>query len=344
MKVNVFINGVGLIAPIDLDGSDCKPFNREDIVFLKCIEPEYKIYLQPNIARRMSRILKMGMWAAIDCVKKSGIEMPEAIIVGTGLGCVEDSQKFLQAITESFEQMRPPTAFIHSIHNTISGQIALYFRCHGYNSTYSHRGFSFESAMVDAITLIEEQEITDVLIGGLDEITEPYVECGNAEMLYGHKEYLIGEGATFLMLSSVENAGSLCKVLGMQMIYFPVKSQLEVALCLFLQEMEISLFELDLLVVGFVGDSEVDRLLSEVLNTVLPVAIPIVRYKQACGEYHTASAFGLALAASILFRQQIPRFFEMDNVLNRQNKVIDYSLIINQYRNKNFSFMLLSKC
>ena len=59
------------------------------------ITPNYKEFIAPSAIRRMSKIIRMGLTCSKDCVEQSGIENPDAIIVGTGLGCLSDTEKFL---------------------------------------------------------------------------------------------------------------------------------------------------------------------------------------------------------------------------------------------------------
>ena len=73
------------------------------------------------------------------------------LLPDTGLGCLEDTEKFLSSIYTNEEKLLNPTPFIQSTHNTVAGAIALAIKCHGYNATYTHRGFSFESALEDAL-------------------------------------------------------------------------------------------------------------------------------------------------------------------------------------------------
>ncbi len=75
-------------------------------------------------------------------------------------------------MVEQKEQLLTPTAFIQSTHNTIGAQIALLLGCNGYNNAFVHRGFSFESALLDACLLIKENEAHNVLVGAIDEITD----------------------------------------------------------------------------------------------------------------------------------------------------------------------------
>ena len=82
-----FINGIGIISPQ-------KTFDTPDFLSevvehnskaLYSFEPSYKEFLNPNLARRMARIIKMGIAASTICFKDAKIEMPDAIMTGTAL-------------------------------------------------------------------------------------------------------------------------------------------------------------------------------------------------------------------------------------------------------------------
>ena len=104
--------------------------------------------------------------------RKQAYKSLDAIVTGTAYGCLEDTGIFLKKMVEQKEEMLTPTAFIQSTHNTIGAQIALLLQCHNYNNTFVHRGFSFESALLDAMMLLEENAGTNVLVGAADEITD----------------------------------------------------------------------------------------------------------------------------------------------------------------------------
>ena len=152
------------------------PFLTEPVEYhetrLKAIEPDYKDYIDPKQARRMSHVIKMGAAAAQECLNQAHTEMPGAIITGTAYGCLEDTITFLTRMIELEEEMLPPTAFIQSTHNTVAAQIALMLQCHEYNNTFVHKGISFESALLDALMLLREGETDSVLVGGTDEMTD----------------------------------------------------------------------------------------------------------------------------------------------------------------------------
>ena len=117
----------------------------------------------------MSKILKRTVCTSIDALNKSGIDHPDAIITGTGMGCMENSEKFLIDLSRYGESCLKPTLFMQSTHNTISSLIAIILKCYGYNNTYSHKGISFESALLDAWMQIRSGMIRNALIGAHDE-------------------------------------------------------------------------------------------------------------------------------------------------------------------------------
>ena len=129
-----------------------------------------------NLRRRMSRVVKSGVAAGIESLLEFGARAPiDAIITATGLGCIADSEKFLDGLIAGNETMLNPTPFIQSTFNTVGAQIALLRGLHCYNTTYAHRWTSFENALTDAALRIGAGWSQAVLVGAFDETT-PSVE------------------------------------------------------------------------------------------------------------------------------------------------------------------------
>lgn len=167
---------------------------------LRCPKPDIKEFMHPKESRRLSRIIKNGILAGMNALKDSGIENPDAIVTGTGLGCLSDTVKFMDSILKFNEENLNPAPFIYSTHNTVSGTLSILSGCKGYNSTFVHRGLSFESALKDAMLLFEDGDISTVLVGGIDELTDEYVKI--ADRLELHKRHLPGEGGAFFVISN----------------------------------------------------------------------------------------------------------------------------------------------
>ena len=139
-------------------------------------EPDFRSLFSVMEARRMGRLLKRAVWTASEALKEAGIDVPDAVIIGTDYGCIENSEAFLKALKGIDDAPMKPTHFMQSTHNTISSLIAIRLGAHGYNATYSHRGRSFESALQDAWMQIALGDIDTALVGWFDEMTPALAE------------------------------------------------------------------------------------------------------------------------------------------------------------------------
>ena len=166
-----------------------------------------------NMRRRMSRILKMGVCTAMESVLDfDEYGKVDAIITGTSLGCIADSEKFLANIITSEEKMLNPTPFIQSTFNTVGGQIAIIRNEHCYNNTFSHRSISLECALTDAMLCLDNGHKA-VLTGVFDEATPTVINILERMRLLKGKNY--GEGAVFFILTKERYACSVARIDGM---------------------------------------------------------------------------------------------------------------------------------
>ncbi|WP_109694053.1 beta-ketoacyl synthase chain length factor [Chitinophaga deserti] len=276
---------------------------------MRAVEPAYTGFIPPNSLRRMSRLLKMGLTSALQCLRNCNSAVPGAIITGTGRGSLQDTEKFLHDIRTYEETALNPTPFIQSTYNSVNGLIALQQQCTDYNNTFVHRGFSFEHALLDSILQIQEGVAESVLTGGFDEMTveHHYIKSRigywkteltqPADMLGSDTQGTIaGEGSVFFLIGT---APSAVELKGMQMLYKPTPEQLTASLSQFLTQQGVAPEEIDLLVSGRNGDTRFDHYY-DVAEKVLPSSVEKIHFKQYCGEYDTAGAFGMWTATQEL--------------------------------------------
>lgn len=354
--MEAYITGLGIISPqktFDTEDflSDVVEYNSSAI---RCIEPSYKDLLNPAMARRMGRVIKMGIAASGVCLKDAGIQMPDAIMTGTALGCHEDTEKFLLSILENNEQFLTPTSFIQSTHNTVSAQIALQIKCLNYNFTYVHKGFSFESALLDGLMTIAEGEAKNVLVGGHDEMTDRQFKITSrvgywketdipAMRLINSKTNgsVSGEGASFFILSNKPGGQNYAKLLGVKMIYKPQSiSVVEEKINELLKEKGLTALDIDVAIYGISGDVRYDHLYDTIRNGMLKNSTATY-YKHLSGEYQTSASFAMWMAAKILKTQSIP---EALLVGENKCKPIKHVLIYNSSMNIDHAVFLLSSC
>lgn len=279
--MNIYIRSAACIAP---DGKSAAA-NR-----LACIEPDYKTLIEPKALRRMSRIIRMGVAAAKDCLRQAGGQadgqpgglMPDAIVTGTGYGCLEDTGVFLTDMIRRKEEGLQPATFIQSTHNTVGAQIALILQCTGYNNTFVHRGFSFENAVLDTFLLLQEGAAKTVLAGGIDELTDASYSILDRFGVF--RDMPAGEGAAFFVLSGEPGTDDYAKLEGMTTFYKPEsRAQIQREIDRFLSEQAVDPASIDL-VIG---------------EEILP-EIPTQAYKTQCGEYPTSTAYAFWRAAQLI--------------------------------------------
>jgi len=352
--LTAFINGIGLISPQHT--ADPGVF-LPDIVeyttdFLQAIDPKYKEFINPIAARRMSRLIKMGITSAKMALSDAGCQMPDAIITGTGLGSVEDTEKILSGMNAG-EQLMNPTPFIQSTYNTISSQIAITLKCHNYNSTYVHRSFSFESALQDALIQFEEHIAEYALVGGIDEMTSNHLQItrraghwkmqpvNNLQLLTDKTPgALAGEGAAYFLLGDRHASSTYATLNDVKTLYNLNKAtDQEGAINTFLADNDLTTDQLDAVILGYNGDVLFDEIYDRLGSGIFQQKQQLW-YKHLCGEYYTSTGFALWLAANVLKHQLIPAAIKLNNHPSRQ---LQHILIYNQYRNTNHSLFLLSR-
>lgn len=125
-------------------------------------------YIGPMERRRMSTLMKAATLTSLKALEKAHVKIPDAIIIATRYGMLEQGEKILRQIAENSGDGLSPTLFMQSTHNTIAGSLAIMLGCHGWNMTYSHGASSFAHAMAEAHRLISEGRARTVLVGEYD--------------------------------------------------------------------------------------------------------------------------------------------------------------------------------
>jgi 3-oxoacyl-(acyl-carrier-protein) synthase len=270
------------------------------------------------------------------------------------LGCIEDTEKFLTSLYTNEEKLLNPTPFIQSTHNTVSAAIALMLKCNRYNNTYVHRGFSFESALLDGLMLLHEGSAARILVGGLDELTNHSFTITNrlgfwkrqpinSLSLLEHKSKgsLAGEGIAFFVLSHNKTEKAVARICAMKTFFNPGSfDETERRISGFVEETAGGMAHIDLVLLGMNGDTEMDETYNHLLKNLFN-AVPGAYYKHLCGEYDTASSFALYLATALLKEQRVPEAIRLDA---RSLGEIKNILVYNHVRNTNHSMFILSAC
>lgn len=349
----VYINSAACISVQDTLSENfsehLKPENSTQV--LKAIEPNYKEFIPPAMIRRMSKTVKMSSVASTLALKEAGIEKPDSIIVGTGMGCSQDSEKFLKNVLENNEEFLTPTFFIQSTHNTVAGQIALGLQCHGYNFTYVNTSSALEFSLLDAKLQILDGEAENVLVGSTDEKTDRIMELYQlsntikkeenlpSDYLNSKTEGVIwGEGSSFFVLGKEKNESSYTQLKDIQITNKLESDETEKFIQEFLVKNNLKNEEIDAVILGYSGDSKSDiyyKKASELFQNS-----SLLYYKHLSGEFNTASGFSTFMACQILKNQEIPKVMMINDIKKDEIKNV---LLYNHLKGDDHSLILLEK-
>jgi len=349
----VYINSAACISVQDTLNENffqnLQPENSAQI--LKAIEPVYKEFIPPAMIRRMSKTVKMSSVASHFALKEAGIENPDAIIVGTGMGCSQDSEKFLKNVIDNNEEFLTPTYFIQSTHNTVAGQIALGLQCHAYNFTYVNTSSSLEFSFLDAKLQINDDEAENVLVGSTDEQTDRTMELYQLNKTIKKEENLPvdylnsttdgviwGEGASFFVLGKDKTENSYAQLKDIQ-----ISSRLDLEetpkfIEDFLVKTQLTANDIDAVILGFSGDAQSDVYYTKTMDLFQNSAL--LYYKHLSGEFNTASGFSTFMACHILKNQEIPEVMRINDLKKEEIKTI---LLYNHLGGNDHSLVLLGK-
>jgi len=324
----VSVKQISIQQPLSEEWMDSPLTYQDD--YVKAIDPDFRQFISAGDARRMGKLLKRALATSLSALKDGGIENPDAIITGTGFGSVENTELFLDAMVREGEQMLKPTQFMQSTHNTASSLIGIHTRCHGYNSTYTQKGLSFDSALYDAWLQFRLGKIGSALVGGHDEMTPVFAGFMRKA---GHVKEgeICSEAAVSVLLTDRTDVPALCTLEGLILLNDPEPGELAAAIHSVTGGQVPSA-----IMTGISGNNENDSrygFLKELFN-----GTPILRYKHLFGVNFSSSAIGFYAAACCLKKGEVPACLTADGIPVKTDGGI---LIVNAVEGRHYSISLL---
>lgn len=307
----------------------------------RSVEAAYGEFIPPMAARRMGLLLKRAAATSLSALRSASFEDPEAIVFGTGLGCIDNTEKFLTAMIEQGENCLQPTYFINSTHNTVASQVATLIKCHGYNNTYAHLGISFESALMDCLMQFETGRISTALAGGFDEMTPTYFNLFDKVGFWRKADApgsLAGESAVALALAGEKNDSSKCRLEDVSLFCGRPLAEVPAALGRFLGRNGVAASDIDLVITGRNGDTRFDPDYDSVVENIFGKDKPQAHYKHVFGESFTSVAYGVMLGAEALGREFLHDTYFYGS---RRPSKFGRILVINSFQSRDWSFILL---
>jgi 3-oxoacyl-[acyl-carrier-protein] synthase II len=341
MERKMYINGASAIS-IQKPLTDEGIFNpiKSDGKFVKCQEPDYKEFIAPLAARRMSPIVKRAIATSMRALKEAKVDVPDAIINGTGIGCFEDTDGFITGMLDNHETLLKPTMFINSTPNTVSSQVAIKLRCHGYNNTHVHNGAAFEGALLDGWMQLQNGDMQSVLLGAGDESNDDLFKilgrlgCWNFAFC--------SEGSVSFVMSANKSASSYCSVDSVESYYVSDKYSKEAKekirrerMAEFLSRHGLTFEDIDVVFTGEDGDPAIAEMYDFIPSGVLRGV-----YKKLCGEYFTASAYGFYVVANVLKHNLLPAHLSS---VEKEMSGIKRVLFVDAWMGRSYTFALMSR-
>jgi 3-oxoacyl-(acyl-carrier-protein) synthase len=282
-------------------------------------------FIEPAKRRKLSRLQQMTLVAAR---KSFSPEIAAAIVpekicvaVGTGLGSLNDTAAFVENMILKDERAPRPSLFTSSVHNSLASQTAIELNFSGLNSTPIQREISFETALWQGATELASGRAKLAFVGAADELNQYQLAAGRrwgwwhesspeirpfASALKNRGRPLPGEGAAVVALGHAADSTSPLAIVSAIRLGRSENQSAEAEARWILQTLErdeVPVSDVDLLLTGANGLTEPDmfyRAIAGALSQLAGRHIACGAYKHACGEHHSASAFGFLTAVGLV--------------------------------------------
>jgi hypothetical protein len=256
--------------------------------------------LSPNQRRRLNRLIQMALLAARGSHSTNAVQRV-AIAMGTGMGCLEEGALFIENLIAKDEREPMPARFPGSVHNAPAAQVAIDQQARGLNSAPTMGEISFECALWQAMNQLWADEADSAVAGAVDELNKYVLGIGKRWGQWTDRT-LPGEGAVAVNLAMPENAKEpAAKVTALHLGRYrrPFDAVREADWI----ASKIDLKALGAVLSGAGGLPEMEPMYQGVITKLSERAgrtLEHQTYKQLCGEFHSASAFGFSRAVDLL--------------------------------------------
>jgi Beta-ketoacyl synthase, N-terminal domain len=252
--------------------------------------------LTPNQRRRLSRIIQMALLATRRCPSPVPTQRV-AVALGTGFGSIDEGSILLENWIMKDEREPMPARFPGSVHNAPAAQIAIELNAHSLNSAPTAGDISFESALWQGMCQLAGGEADCALVGAVDELNKYPLGIGKRWGFWTEKT-IPGEGAVVAQIvSEGKVASTLARVTALRLGRYrrPFNAAREADWI----AAAADLAKVNAIFSGAKGWPVLEEYFQSVVSTLsarVGRALAHHTYKQDCGEFGAASAFGFAAA------------------------------------------------
>jgi 3-oxoacyl-(acyl-carrier-protein) synthase len=300
----VSVTGLGVIGPGSVTVREIEPpLPAGKVTVRSCGELADAALLTSGQRRRLGRQVQMALVAARRShpPDKTSPTRPLAVAIGTGLGFLEDAAAFLENLIAKDERVPMPARFPNSVHNAAAAQVAIDLGARGLNSAPTTGEISFEGALWQGRCQLAAGEAGAALVGAVDELNKYPLSLGQ-RWGWWNGQTLPGEGAMVARLERTETAAApLARVTAVRLGRYrrPFDAEREADWI----ASAVDLAGVDVVLSGAKGWPALDanyEAVAAALSARAGRALEHQTYKQWCGEFHAASAFGFSLAVDLV--------------------------------------------
>jgi hypothetical protein len=252
-----------------------------------------------NQRRRSSRLQQMALVTA----RQSHSPDPSqrvAVAIGTGLGCLEDAGTFIENHIAKDEREPMPSRFPNSVHNSPAGQVAMDQGARAMNSAPTVGEITFECALWQCISQLAIDEADCALAGAVDEVDKFLLKIGQRWGIW-NESIRPGEGAVVASLARAEKiATPLARISALKI--GRCKNTFDAGFEAGWISKTVDLKNVAVVLTGAKGYPQLDEKFGMVVTELSKRAgknLEHRTYKQDCGEFHSASAYGFSQAIKI---------------------------------------------
>jgi 3-oxoacyl-(acyl-carrier-protein) synthase len=296
----VVVTGIGVVGPGVASVREIEPPLPPGTVTAQSCGPlADAALLAPNQRRRLSRMVQMALIAARRCHAPDSSQRV-AVAIGTGLGCLEEGAVFIENLIANETRAPMPSHFSGSVHNAAAAQVAIDLGARAMNSAPTAGEISFEGALWQGMHQLAADEADAALVGAVDELNKYPLAIGR-RWGYWTEQTRPGEGAMVARLARSEGAvAPLARVasvrLGRHRRPFDAEREADWIAA------AVDLASVDVVLSGAKGWPALDANYAAVVAALSARAgrpLEHQTYKQLCGEFHAASAFGFSVAVEL---------------------------------------------
>jgi 3-oxoacyl-(acyl-carrier-protein) synthase len=297
----VTITGIGVVGPGQVAVREVEaPMPPAKVTVFSCGQFDNSS-LNPNQRRRLSRIIQMAMLAARGCHTADPTKRV-AVALGSGFGSLDEGSTILENWIAKDEREPMPARFPGSVHNAPAAQIAIDLGARGLNSAPTAADISFEGALWQGMCQLAGNEADCALVGAVDELNKYPLGVGK-RWGFWTEQTRPGEGAVMAKIVVSEVGHPRVTKLKLGRYRRPFDAAREAG---WIAD-AVDLKGVGAFFSGGKGWPSLDEYfngVAELLSELAGHEIEHRTYKQLCGEYASASAFGFAKAVEWVREQK----------------------------------------